>query len=164
MVKWIYLLVFLWPGSVLASLPVSWPSSLDDVDYTIGNGGTVAIVWQQSNGTWFCGAGSLTNAPSLILNLPGKGDETFSEYLERVKAKIFTRELTELEVNLCNVLLIRNREEWIVDQYREYPTRPVYQITDAFPSVKERIGNVNHGASVASIQVSVPVPAFSISK
>lgn len=134
-----------------AAQPTSWPTSLNDIDVEI-SGSNIAAVWKQDNGGYFCWAGQVTNAITWSWTLPDKrGDETLIAYLDRAKPQLFTREVSESEMALCNEILARiPKVVWIVDQWRTAPTRPVYVINDPsrvvndpFPSIKVRLKDAN---------------------
>lgn len=144
---------------VKAVQPTSWPTSINDIDLEVSST-NFAVSWVQSDGVRFCGA---TQTPSIVefsWTIPDKNKgEALTDYLDRIRPQLFTRELSASEQALCEVLYARNKVDWIVHQYRTYPTRPVYDITAVFPSVKKKIGVVAHsqpcGVKIASYSATI---------
>lgn len=134
--------------SSLADTPTSLPRSVSEVDFEV-SGTNIAALWIQDDGSVFCGAVQASDLVSISWKIPDKQDgESIGEFFNRASPVLFTRELSESEKALCQILLNRSRPiwfgNWIVDQWRDSPTRPVYEITPQFPSVKNKIGTIAH--------------------
>lgn len=94
-----------------------------------------------------CRAGSKFNVPYHVIFsdwLPNTG-ETFGEYLDRKDREIFNRPMTPEESALCDTLKARNTIQWVVQQYRDKPDRPVKRIVNGFVDSSDTIGRIAYG-------------------
>lgn len=140
-------MLMLFTGMVRAvDYPESWPRSLDEVE-TSFTPNRMTTAWVQANGSIYCGSGTLTQVASVATNLmrPLSNESFLSEaYLRRNQDRVVARDLNADDATACAPLVLKLKGSWIVDQFRSNDTRPVYALTDNFPSVKNKIGSVAH--------------------
>lgn len=114
--------------------------------------GQLYLAWPYLDGqSFYCTAGGYPNVLAIWAMLdthPLAENETVFAWIDRNKSALFPTGLHDYQVEYCRTLI--PAERWIVDQYRTNPTRPVYEITANFPSVKAKIGDIAHGTSCGS--------------
>jgi len=126
----------------LRAAPYTSPPQSLDTTFFAFEGNIAALLWEQTDGTWYCLAGQWFNTINYVNTWPKEQPgESISQYAMRAMPQIAPRERTPEELAVCKKLTDANvvQEVWIVDQYRTSLTRPVYQITDIFPSVKIKL-------------------------
>ena len=126
------------------------PDSLRDINWK-WQGNILAVIWKQSDNTYFCMAGDWTNAVAYFNSLPELNDtESFYDYAIRARPQIASRDLTPEEIAVCNILLAANRPVWVVKQYRTNPDRPVKRIitvdNQEQVDTSDTIGRIVYGA------------------
>jgi len=155
--------VFVWLTAISnianAASPANYPTSINAYDFE-WSGSRVSVAWEQSNGEWFCGTGTIDDFNNIFISIterqPG---ESLPAWVERHNHRFFTRDLNTNDIAACQVLWDRNQAVWIVDQWRTNATRPVYAINNLFPSTKTKIGTIPHstqcGTKVASYSATI---------
>lgn len=125
----------------ISAAPYTSPPTLDKTFFSF-SGPNFAAIWQQKDGSWYCFAGQWLNAANYYNSLPKElPNEPTSAYMMRNVSQIATRDRSDAEIVVCNKLFSENVviESWIVDRYRTSLTRPVYELTPIFTSVKVKL-------------------------
>ena len=138
-----FVALLIW-GFVISQVKAAQPTTILPIDYQYDMT-TVAALWNLDDGQQYCAVGTITGSLDFIWSQVKAQKWTEQNFRSNFEALTQKNRLINAgaEEYFCQQLWDRNPvNTWIVDQWRTNPTRPVYEINDQFPSVKNKIGDI----------------------